>query len=286
MFRVHHARCPLDGARLLNGRGDPLVGTWFAERFLIEAIVSDGETGRVYRARRLRGGHRYAVKVLWGEVATDARARARVVRSATRASHLDHPGLLPVLEVGEVGRGLPYVVTDLIDGDSLAERVLADGPLEGRRAAALFAQVAAGLAHAHERGVLHRRLDAGDVLVSRVRGREMARLGGFGVADAVHPAPPRARPRDDLHRLGSLMHSVVAAPAESDRSASDAAELAAEAGLHQLARRMLEDLIASVREVAEALEHHGPARVPRQRRRRREAGSASRARSVLADRSS
>ena len=275
----------MDGARLVNGCGDPLIGTWFAERFLIEARVADGETGRVYRARRLRGGHRYAVKVLWGEVATDARARARVVRSATRATHLDHPGLLPVLEVGEVGRGLPYVVTELVSGDSLAERMMAEGPLEGRRAAALFAQVAAGLAHAHEHGVVHRRLDAGDVLVSRVRGREMARLGGFGVADAVHPAPPRGRPRGDLHLLGSLIHAVVAAPAESDRSAADAAEVAAEAGLHQLARHLLEDVIVSARAVAEALEHHGPARVPRRRRRRVTTG-ASRTRSALADRSS
>ena len=72
VYRAPAERCPIDGARLHRGTRDPLLGTWFVGRFLIEEMVGDGPLGRIYRARDLRDRRELAVRVLAGELRHDA----------------------------------------------------------------------------------------------------------------------------------------------------------------------------------------------------------------------
>jgi serine/threonine protein kinase len=205
VFRAPAERCPIDGARLHRSGRDPLLGTWFAGRYLVEALVGDGPLGRVYRAR-LPDRERIALRVLAGERAADPIARARFRRQAELARRLDHPNVVPVSDVGVSSEGLPFLVTRYVAGQSLSKLVEREGPLDRDRAVSILRQVAAGLEHAHERGVLHRDLRPANVLLApgrRGRGESAHvvdfAIGGSGEADR----------RRDLAGLAALLRQMT-----------------------------------------------------------------------------
>jgi serine/threonine protein kinase len=206
VFRGPAERCPLDGARLHRGGRDPLLGTLFAGRYLVEEMVGDGPLGRVYRARDMTERRALALRVLAGELSADPSARARFRRQAELARRLDHPNVVGVAEVGTSVEGLPFVITDYVTGPSLSRLIARGGPLAGERAAAILRQVAAGLAHAHERGVLHRDLRPANVLVtSERRGRgDRARIVDFGIGRGAGDAAA------DRAGLEALLRHMVA----------------------------------------------------------------------------
>ena len=182
VFRGDFRRCPNDGALLVAGDDDPLVGTVLAERYQIEAVIGDGGLGRVYRARHVRMSRRFAIKVPFGEVGYDRKARARLANEAEAASRLDHPNVIGVVDVGETAAGLFYLAMDLADGPSLAELI------DGARIApgdvlTILAQLADGLTHAHERGLIHRDLKPDNIVVTRAGdGALLPRVIDFGLA--------------------------------------------------------------------------------------------------------
>src|SRR6185369_6478799 len=101
--------------------------------------------------------------------AVDAAARARVRAEARAAAALSHPNIAAVHDYGEApgpdGQVVPFVVMELVDGVSLTD-VLADGPVAPADAIRICADVAAGLAAAHARGLVHRDVKPGNVIVS------------------------------------------------------------------------------------------------------------------------
>src|SRR5262245_45536928 len=120
------------------------------------APLGEGGMGEVYRARDPRLGREVAIKVLPHAVTADADRLRRFAQEARAAGALNHPNLLGVYEL-EVEDGAPFLVCELLEGETLRER-LRRGPLPPRRAAEVTAQVARGLAAAHDRGILHRDL--------------------------------------------------------------------------------------------------------------------------------
>jgi len=135
-----------------------------------------GAVGVVYRGRDPRSGAPVAIKVLLG-ADRDHVATARFEREVAAAAGLRHPGLVPVLDRG-VDRGFPFLVMELVAGETLADRIVR-GPLPSREAVRITEALAEALAHAHERGVLHRDVKPGNVLLDP-EGRP--RLTDFGLA--------------------------------------------------------------------------------------------------------
>src|SRR5678815_2345762 len=115
---------------------------------------------RVYRARDVRLHREVAVKVLPGSFSQDPDRLRRFERAA---SALNHPGILTIHDFGE-HEGSPYVVSELLEGENLRERMSA--PLSVRKTLDYAAQIAHGLAAAHERGIVHRDLKPENLFVT------------------------------------------------------------------------------------------------------------------------
>ena len=143
----------------------------------IAVLLGAGGMGEVYRARDTRLGREVAIKVLPDLLRGDREARARFRREAVALSRLNHPNIEMVLDLGDDGQ-LDYIVLEFVPGETLAARV-ERGRVPEREAAAIGAQVAEALVEAHERGVLHRDLKPGNIMVTP-KGR--VKVLDFGLA--------------------------------------------------------------------------------------------------------
>src|SRR5499425_1523469 len=138
--------------------------------------------GEVYRARDTRLGREVALKVISDGAALDPERLHRFEQEARLAGSLNHPNLVVVHDVGSEG-GAPFLVTELLEGESLRHR-LARGRLPLRTALELGAQLAEGLAAAHARGIVHRDVKPENVFLTSA-GR--AKLLDFGIAKLTAP---------------------------------------------------------------------------------------------------
>jgi serine/threonine-protein kinase len=198
--------------------------------YRIEAVLGRGATGVVYRARQVSVDRVVALKVLHRELIGARRAEQRLQREARTTARLAHPNIISAIDMGEVG-GVWWYAMELVDGVSLQDR-LREGPLSEREALRMFIPLVEALQHAFERGVVHRDIKPGNILVER-GGR--ARLVDLGLAVADddplltksggtlgtphYISPEQARdPRSadvqsDLWSLGAtLYHSVCGRP--------------------------------------------------------------------------
>jgi dipeptidyl aminopeptidase/acylaminoacyl peptidase len=143
----------------------------------IVALLDRGGMGEVYRARDVRLSRDVALKVLHADFAADAERVRRFEQEAKAAGALNHPNILAVYDTGE-SEGSPYIVTELLEGETLRER-LGTGGLGVRRAVEYAAQVARGLAAAHERGIVHRDLKPENLFVTK---DGLVKILDFGIA--------------------------------------------------------------------------------------------------------
>src|SRR3954454_4087894 len=158
-------------------------GTVFAGH-RIEGVAGRGGMGVVYRATHIALDHVVALKVISPELASDERFRERFVRESRAAVSIRHPNVVTVRHAGEED-GLLFVTMDLIDGVDLGLLLRREGALEPARAVAIVAQVAAALDAAHERGLLHRDVKPGNVLLEERAGGEHAYLTDFGLTKRI-----------------------------------------------------------------------------------------------------
>jgi eukaryotic-like serine/threonine-protein kinase len=198
--------------------------------YRIEELLGAGGMGVVYRAYDTRLERRVAVKLVSGGM-LDGPARASLIHEARHASALNHANICTVHEIGDF-EGEPYIVMEWIDGEPL-ESVLARG-LTTADALRYAGQIADALAHAHERGIIHRDLKSANVVIAR-DGR--AKVLDFGIARRMEPeaiaratrretaepfagtlaymAPEllrgqRADERSDIWALGVVLHEMLA----------------------------------------------------------------------------
>ena len=130
----------------------------------IVAPLGAGGMGEVYRARDTRLGREVAVKVLPADRARDPDALARFEREAQAVAALSHPNILAIHDLG-TDRGVLFVVTELLEGETLRSR-LASAALPWRKAAEIGAAIADGLAGAHLKGVIHRDLKPDNIFIT------------------------------------------------------------------------------------------------------------------------
>jgi len=150
-------------------------GTRFGP-YAITAPLGAGGMGEVYRARDTRLGRDVAIKVLPEGRAGDEALRARFDREAKSISALNHPNICTLFDVGHQ-EGLLYLVMELIEGESLADRI-AKGALPPDQVLRVGAQIADALDHAHRQGIVHRDLKPGNVMLTK----SGAKLLDFGLA--------------------------------------------------------------------------------------------------------
>ena len=142
----------------------------------VVAPLGAGGMGEVYRARDMRLGRDVAVKVLPSHLSESAEARARFEREARVISGLNHPHLCVLHDLGREN-GIDYLVMELVEGETLAQRI-ARGPLPTAEVQRLGAEIADALDRAHRAGVVHRDLKPGNVMLSK----SGAKLMDFGLA--------------------------------------------------------------------------------------------------------
>ena len=148
----------------------------------IVAPLGAGGMGEVYRAHDSRLGRQVAVKVLPASFAADQERLRRFEQEARATGALNHPNILGVYDIGTY-EGAPYVVSELLDGDTLRARI-GNTPLPHRKAIDYATQIAKGLAAAHDKGIVHRDLKPDNVFVTR-DGR--VKILDFGLAKMTEP---------------------------------------------------------------------------------------------------
>ena len=200
--------------------------TLLGNRYRLGERLAAGGMGSVYRAVDETLGRQVAVKALRRELADDPTFLERFRREARAAAVLSHPGVAAIYDYGEVD-GQPFIVMELVEGENLAERVVAGGPLPWQEAFAIGEQVAAALAAAHAHGLVHRDVKPANIMLGR-DGR--AKVTDFGIAQAAqaatltrsgmvlgsanYVAPEQAKgghvgPAADLYSLGCVLFEAV-----------------------------------------------------------------------------
>ena len=195
----------------------------------IEAVAGSGGMGVVYRATQLPLGRRVALKVVAPERATDRTFRVRFERESRIAASIDHPNVIPVYAAGEE-QGRLYLVMRWVEGTDLQALIARSGALAPGRAAAIVAQVAAGLDAAHAAGLVHRDVKPANVLLAAGASGHVylsdfgltlelaadARLttSGEWVGTADFMAPEQFEgatvdARTDVYALGCLLYAVL-----------------------------------------------------------------------------
>ncbi len=131
----------------------------------IVSPLGAGGMGEVYRARDARLGRDVAIKVLPEQMAQDAQALARFEREARAVAALSHPNILAIFDVG-TEQGVSYVVTELLEGETLRARLVGGGAMAWRKAAETGTALAEGLAAAHSKGITHRDLKPENIFLT------------------------------------------------------------------------------------------------------------------------
>ncbi|MFG1606102.1 serine/threonine-protein kinase [Actinoplanes sp. NPDC049265] len=214
-----------------GGPGQPSTvepGRTIGDRYRLREPLGSGGMSVVWRAEDVLLGREVAVKVMSAGVSADPASLKRLYAEARAAAALRHENVVEVYDYGETevnGVPVPYVVMELVEGRSLSA-LLSAGPLPWRLAMLIGAQVAAALAAAHDRGVVHRDVKPANVMVASGG----VKLVDFGISAAVgesdtvteqlfgtpaYLAPERltngmVRPATDVYALGLLVYMMLA----------------------------------------------------------------------------
>jgi serine/threonine-protein kinase len=247
------AVCPTDGSLLVRERDllrpeeDPMIGRTLEGRYTITARLGSGSMGTVYRAKQHAMGREVAIKILRGDRAIDDSAKARFMREARANSLLASPNTVTVFDFGQSESGEFYLAMELLEGESLGQRLTRIGRLPVPVAVDAARQALRSLAEAHAKGIIHRDLKPDNLFFARVvtsslpEGRashhdEIVKVLDFGIAKMIrdgdeamgvvetqagtvfgtprYMSPEQAQgkpldPRTDLYSLGVIVYQML-----------------------------------------------------------------------------
>ena len=213
---------PSSSSSVTLDEGRFLPGTVLAGRYRIAGLLGRGGMGEVYRATDLTLGLAVALKFLPEAASRDDRARARFYNEVRMARQVTHPNVCRVYDIGEVA-GEHYISMEFVDGEDLVRLLRRIGRLPADKATDIARKMCAGLAAAHEKGVLHRDLKPANVMID---GRGQVILMDFGLAgltdqlqaDARSGTPAYMSPeqlagtevtvKSDIYALGLVLYEL------------------------------------------------------------------------------
>jgi tRNA A-37 threonylcarbamoyl transferase component Bud32 len=172
-------------------------GVVLGRRYRLIRELARGGMAAVWEAEDTSLGRRVAVKLLHPQFAREPEFLERFRREARSAASLSHPSIVSVYDVGEEDGGTPFLVMELVDGETLKDRIRRAAPLPDAEIRRIGSAVAAGLAYAHRRGIIHRDVKPQNILLGE---DSRARLTDFGIAQALASS--------GLTRTGAVMGSV------------------------------------------------------------------------------
>jgi serine/threonine-protein kinase len=220
-------------SRAARRRAGPALtlGTIVAGRFRIEDKLGEGGMAEVFRAEDIATARRVAVKVLHPEIATNPEAVERTKREGQVLSGLDNPAIVSVETFGQLEDGTVFLVMELLEGETLGER-MRRGPLDAPELAPVVAGTCAGLHAAHAKGIVHRDLKPDNIFlcptehglqvklldfgISKVYGGEKLTQTGeiLGTPRYMSPEQLGAEPdidaRVDVYALGVILYEALA----------------------------------------------------------------------------
>jgi tetratricopeptide (TPR) repeat protein/predicted Ser/Thr protein kinase len=233
--------CRVCGARLPRAAGSsdqatqPVVhaggtltaGSVFLGRYRIVKELGRGGMGVVYKAEDTKLRRNVALKFLPPEFTRDPASKQRFIHEAQAASALDHPAICRVHEIDETEDGRIFISMSCYEGTSLRERIEA-GPLQVEEAVRIATQVAEGLEHAHERGIIHRDIKPGNIMLTargqttkimdfglaKLSGKTRITRAGAAMGTIAYMSPEQARgeeidPRTDIWSLGVVLFEML-----------------------------------------------------------------------------
>ncbi len=176
--------CVVDGTPLVAGRpDDPHIGQMLDGKYRIDAFISEGGMGSVYRATHVLLGKTIAIKLIKKELVTSDDIVRRFQREARAASNIDHPNIVTVHDLGQTADGMLYIAMEFVDGRSLREEIRHKGPMAPPRIVRILRQVTSALASAHRRQIIHRDLKSQNIMLGKDSdGQELPTLVDFGIA--------------------------------------------------------------------------------------------------------
>jgi Protein kinase domain len=208
---------PIGGERFVPGQ---IVG----ERYRIVALAGRGGMGEVYRAEDLKLGQIVAVKFLPESLSKDAGALARFHSEVRIARQVSHPNVCRVFDIGDAN-GITFLTMEYVDGEDLASLVRRIGRLSPDKGTEIARQTCAGLAAAHDRGVIHRDLKPANLMLDSAGKIRITDFGLAGIAASIQGAEVRAGTpaymapeqlagkevtvKSDLYSLGLVLYEIL-----------------------------------------------------------------------------
>jgi serine/threonine protein kinase/predicted esterase len=213
-------------------------GSTFAGKYRILEEIGHGGMGVVYKAEDIKLKRSVALKFLPPELALHSEARERFIREAQAAAALDHPHICTIHEVEEA-EGITYIAMAFIEGQTLRQKI-AEHPLEIGEAVDVAAQVAEGLAEAHQKGIIHRDIKSANIMITdkgqatvmdfglaKVLGEAMITTDAKTLGTVAYMSPEQARgetldQRTDVWSLGVVLYEMLTGrlPFQGERETS------------------------------------------------------------------
>ena len=213
------------------------LGSVLKETYRLERLIGIGGMGAVYEAAHLRLARRFAVKILFSRFAKNRTVLARFQQEAEITSGLGHPNIVEVVDFNYTPNGLPFIVMELLEGESLAQRLRHyRGPVVLDEVAMIIGQTCSALQAAHDSGIVHRDLKPQNIFLCRRRSRDdVVKLVDFGISkvqgsdltavnqpkallgsprymapEQLEAGQKRIDKRTDIYALGTICYEMLA----------------------------------------------------------------------------